>query len=207
VTELVLAQLVALLLVLFVVSSGSQVVMSRLGHRLVYALRTSFVKRILDTDVERFDATVLSDFRLFGQLLGPNGEASESEVKGWLERLRILEKVRVEQGIVRDPKLSQGQRKRLALVVALLEERPVLLLDEWAADQDPGFRRLFYRELLPALREAGRTVIAITHDDAYFDVADRVLRLSEGQLGELRGLAPRRGASVHALHTTGERGP
>jgi len=142
-------------------------------------------------------ATVLSDFRLFGQLLGPEGSASAAAVSDWLERLRIADKVEVDGALVRDPKLSQGQRKRLALVLALLEERPILLLDEWAADQDPSFRRLFYRELLPALREAGRTVVAITHDDAYFDVADRVLRLSEGRLEPLSDTRPR-GAHLHA---------
>lgn len=134
-------------------------------------------------------SSVLSDFRLFGQLLGPDGEADRDEVARWLGQLGIADKVRIEAGNVRDPKLSQGQRKRLALVLALLEQRPVLLLDEWAADQDPGFRRRFYRELLPMLRDAGRTIVAVTHDDAYFDVADRVLKLSEGRLEEIA--APR----------------
>lgn len=35
---------------------------------------------------------------------------------------------------------------------AVVEQRDILLLDEWAGDQDPQFRHFFYRELLPQLR-------------------------------------------------------
>jgi len=78
--------------------------------------------------------------------------------------------------------LSTGQRKRLALVNAWLEERPVLVFDEWAADQDPAFRRIFYTELLPDLKRLGKTIIVISHDDRYFDIADHLVRLRAGQV-------------------------
>ena len=78
--------------------------------------------------------------------------------------------------------MSHGQRKRLGLFVALLEDRPFYLFDEWAADQDPEWKRIFYRELLPELRARGKGVVVITHDDRYFDAADRVLVLHDGQL-------------------------
>ncbi len=78
--------------------------------------------------------------------------------------------------------LSTGQRKRLALAVALAEDRPVIILDEWAADQDPRSRERFYRELLPRLRAEGKAVIAITHDDRYFDAADRRYHMEEGHM-------------------------
>ena len=78
--------------------------------------------------------------------------------------------------------LSQGQRKRLALVVAYLEDRPFLVFDEWAADQDPLFKDVFYRELLPELKAQGKTVLVITHDDRYFALADRVIRMEGGQV-------------------------
>jgi len=86
--------------------------------------------------------------------------------------------------------LSSGQRKRLAMVVLLLEDRPLLLLDEWAADQDPAFREYFYRELLPALRARGKTVVAISHDDRYFHVADEIWRMRDGQLSVHPGGMP-----------------
>ena len=76
--------------------------------------------------------------------------------------------------------LSSGQRKRLALVLSLLEDKPILLLDEWAAEQDPQFRRKFYREILPWLKQQGKTVVAVTHDDDHYDVADRVLKMQFG---------------------------
>ncbi|HCI2201275.1 TPA: cyclic peptide transporter, partial [Pseudomonas aeruginosa] len=80
--------------------------------------------------------------------------------------------------------LSTGQRKRLALVNAWIEKRPVLVFDEWAADQDPTFRRIFYTELLPELKRMGKTIIVISHDDRYFDSADQLLRLAGGRVVE-----------------------
>ncbi len=92
--------------------------------------------------------------------------------------------VAVKDGVFSTTDLSTGQRKRLALVHAYLEGRPVLVFDEWAADQDPAFRKVFYTELLPELRARGRTLIVISHDEQYFHVADRVLHMLEGRLVE-----------------------
>ena len=131
-------------------------------------------------------ASVFTDFHLFSRLLGHQGrEADPQEVDDWLQRLHLSSKVRIGEGRLQDLRLSQGQRKRLALLLGLLEHRDIFLLDEWAADQDPLFRRLFYRELLPLLKQAGKTVVAITHDDRYFDQADRILRMGNGRLTEL----------------------
>jgi len=78
--------------------------------------------------------------------------------------------------------LSQGQRKRLALLTAYLEDRSIYLFDEWAADQDPTFKQIFYHALLPELKARGKTVIVISHDDRYYDVADRLIKLEDGKL-------------------------
>jgi putative ATP-binding cassette transporter len=78
--------------------------------------------------------------------------------------------------------LSTGQKKRLAMVVALLEDRPIYVLDEWAADQDPEFRKHYYEELLPSLKRRGKTIIAISHDDRYFHCADRVVMMDYGKI-------------------------
>ncbi len=110
----------------------------------------------------------------------------QARVEHYLERLGLTlgltHKVRFVEGRLSTTSLSQGQRKRLALLLLMMEGREVFLLDEWAADQDPVFRHVFYKELLPELKAAGKTVIAITHDDRYFDVADRIYRLDYGQL-------------------------
>jgi putative ATP-binding cassette transporter len=135
-------------------------------------------------------ASVYTDFHLFSRLLGPAAaEVDESLVGQWLDRLRLRHKVKFAAGRLADTRFSQGQRKRLALMLAMLEDRDILILDEWAADQDPLFRRLFYRELLPQLKAAGKTVLAITHDDHYFDQADRLLKMDGGRLFELTGEA------------------
>jgi putative ATP-binding cassette transporter len=98
-----------------------------------------------------------------------------------LELMRIESKVRLEaDGAFSTLNLSSGQKKRLALACSLLEEREVYLFDEVAADFDPGFRQFFYEELLPGLKREGNTVLAISHDDRYFHVADRVLNMRDG---------------------------
>ena len=129
-------------------------------------------------------AAIFADFYLFADVLGEAGdhEGLEARVDHYLDRLGLAHKVRFAAGRLSTTALSQGQRKRLALLLLMMEGREVFLLDEWAADQDPVFRHVFYNELLPELKAAGKTVIAITHDDRYFDVADRVYRLDYGQL-------------------------
>ena len=132
---------------------------------------------------DRFCA-VFSDFHLFRKFYGiPAPEAGVAEA--WLEEMEIADKT----GIARDGyatiDLSTGQRKRLALISAMLEAKPIIVLDEWAADQDPHFRRKFYEELLPRMKAQGKTIIAVTHDDRYFHIADRRLHVEEGQLRDL----------------------
>jgi putative ATP-binding cassette transporter len=96
--------------------------------------------------------------------------------------LHLSHKVRINNGVLSTTALSQGQRKRLALLTAYLEDRPFYLFDEWASDQDPLFKEIFYNQLLPELKARGKTTLVITHDDKYFDVADRILKLDSGQL-------------------------
>lgn len=126
-------------------------------------------------------SVVFNDPHLFRRLYGLSPEARE-RVPALLQRLEMVGKVQLVDNSFDTLDLSSGQRKRLALLVALLEEKPILILDEWAADQDPVFRMKFYRELLPQFKAAGKTVVAITHDDAYFDVADRRIALNYGSI-------------------------
>jgi putative ATP-binding cassette transporter len=130
---------------------------------------------------ERF-SVVFSDYFLFEHLLGLEGAALDLDARRYLERLHLDRKVQVERGRLSTLALSQGQRKRLALLTAFLEDRSIYLFDEWAADQDPTFKQVFYLELLPELRRRGKTVFVISHDDHYFHVADRILKLEYGQL-------------------------
>ncbi|MGS1107008.1 cyclic peptide export ABC transporter [Achromobacter anxifer] len=127
-------------------------------------------------------SAIFSDFHLFEHTL--DAASAELDVQGnaLLEKLRLQHKVLVRDGAFTTQALSQGQRKRLALVVAYLENRPFLLFDEWAADQDPLFKDVFYRELLPELRARGKAVLVISHDDRYFHLADRLIRMENGQI-------------------------
>ncbi|MBE2984587.1 multidrug ABC transporter permease/ATP-binding protein [Campylobacter sp. RM9344] len=133
-------------------------------------------------------SAILSNFYLFSQTLSNTDEfADKKEMDELLRMLCIDKKVKVIDDKLSTTALSQGQRKRLGLFIALLEKRSLLVLDEWAADQDPIFKRVFYREILPFLKQKGVSIVAISHDDAYFDVADRILLVKEGKISELTG--------------------
>jgi putative pyoverdin transport system ATP-binding/permease protein len=125
-------------------------------------------------------AAVFSEYHLFDRLYGLADVPAE-RVQALLATMQISDKTAFENGRFTTLDLSHGQRKRLALLVALLEDRPILVLDEWAADQDPPFRRYFYEELLPSLKREGKTIIAVTHDDKYFAIADRVVKMEYGE--------------------------
>jgi putative ATP-binding cassette transporter len=133
----------------------------------------------LDAYRRHFSA-VFADFYLFEHLLGSDQPHVVVQATHYLDQLGMAHKVRIEDGRFSTIDLSTGQRKRLALVSAYVEDRPIYLFDEWAADQDPAFKRVFYTELLPELKQRGKTVIVITHDDAYFSCADRVVKLRDG---------------------------
>jgi putative ATP-binding cassette transporter len=125
-------------------------------------------------------AVIYSNYYLFDRLYGPVDAEREATVRRHLEMLGLAAKVKFESGRFSTTQLSDGQRRRLALVVALADDRDVYLLDEWAADQDPEFREVFYTRILQQMRAAGKLVIVITHDDRYFAHADRVVIMEYG---------------------------
>jgi putative pyoverdin transport system ATP-binding/permease protein len=132
-------------------------------------------------------ATVFTDYHVFRRLYGIDPDPIQ--IACLLTEFRLADKTGVSHGEFRTLDLSDGQRKRLALIVSLLEKRPILLLDEWTADQDPEFRRKFYHQLVPELVRGGATVVAITHDDRYLDelhIAARRIRFDEGRIVEER---------------------
>ncbi|WP_127529471.1 cyclic peptide export ABC transporter [Paenibacillus kobensis] len=130
----------------------------------------------------RHFSAVFADYHLFEKLYGIDTSAMGETIERHLSRLRLNGKVQIGDGPMDTLALSTGQRKRLALLISYLEDRPVYLFDEWAADQDPEFRQFFYEALLPELKERGKCVIAITHDDRYFGLADKIVKLELGQI-------------------------
>lgn len=133
-------------------------------------------------------AVVFPDFYLFKRLLGLVPEFIEQHGQEFLALLHMDHKVRILDGAYTTTDLSQGQRKRLALVTALLEDRPFYVFDEWAADQDPQYKEVFYGSLLPGLRSKGKGVLVVTHDDRFFSIGDRVVKLEEGRIVEVSEL-------------------
>ena len=124
---------------------------------------------------------IFTDFHLFKRILG-KGRADEKRIAELLARMELADKTGIENGRVTNLELSTGQRKRLALIMSSLDERPIHLFDEWAADQDPVFRKFFYEVLLRQMVAEGKTVIAATHDDHYFHVADKVYAMEYGRI-------------------------
>ncbi|MBD6615685.1 cyclic peptide export ABC transporter [Komarekiella sp. 'clone 1'] len=127
-------------------------------------------------------STVFSDFYLFERFFGISSDNLNAEAFEYLQKLQLEHKVEIKEGSLSTLNLSHGQRKRLALLTAYLEDRPIYLFDEWAADQDPYFREIFYKQLLPELKHQGKTILAITHDDRYFYLADKLIKLDYGKI-------------------------
>jgi len=139
------------------------------------------------TDQNRDDyrqnfSAVFSDFYVFESLLGLHAEDLDAQARDYLEQLHLDHKVKVNNGSLSTTALSHGQRKRLALLTAYLEDRPICVFDEWASDQDPQFKKVFYTDLLPELKARGKTALIITHDEKYFPLADRIVKLDYGKL-------------------------
>ena len=133
-------------------------------------------------------STVFVEGHVFDRLLGV--DVDQAQLRRWARLLDIENKVDFDAGRFESEKLSRGQHKRLALLIACMDDRPIFIFDEWAAEQDPGFKDVFYREILPELKRRGKTVVAITHDDRYFSAADRVMTLVDGRLtAPVKGVA------------------
>ena len=133
---------------------------------------------------------IFFDYHLFKRLYGIP-DADPTDVNRLLTQFRLADKTALTDGEFRTLDLSGGQRRRLALIVSLLEKRPIMLLDEWTAEQDPEFRRKFYDELLPEMLRAGATIVVITHDDRYLDelrLPARRIRMDEGRIVEQRSM-------------------
>ncbi len=127
-------------------------------------------------------ATVFSDFFLFERILGIYSDDIDTQAQTYLKQLQLEHKVQIKEGVLSTIDLSQGQRKRLALLTAYLENRPIYVFDEWASDQDPFFRDIFYHQLLPDMKHQGKAIFVISHDDRYFHLADRLIKLDYGKL-------------------------
>jgi putative ATP-binding cassette transporter len=125
---------------------------------------------------------IYSDFHLFDRILGGLSADKLAMADLYLDELGLRGKVSIDNGRFSTLQLSDGQRKRLALLTMLLDDRDLYLFDEWAADQDPKFKEYFYRKLLPSLRARGKAVVVISHDDRYFDAADRIYVIENGKI-------------------------
>lgn len=135
-------------------------------------------------------SVVFDDANVFDSLWGLPIADLDQVAAGYLRELELDHVVKVTDGAFSTTSLSRGQRKRLALLTAYLEDRPIYVFDEWAADQDPTFKQVFYYRLLPELKRHGKTVVAITHDDRYFGCADRVVKLEDGKIVPALTAAP-----------------
>jgi len=130
---------------------------------------------------------IYSNYHLFDRVLGfKDQDALRQQVEHYLEALQLVGKVEFRDGRFSTLSLSDGQRRRLALLVAMLDDRELYLFDEWAADQDPEFKAVFYHEILPALKARNKAIVVISHDDRYFDVADQLITLEEGMIAHVK---------------------
>ncbi|WP_193193451.1 cyclic peptide export ABC transporter [Microbulbifer taiwanensis] len=129
-------------------------------------------------------SAIYSDFYLFTKLFGLSSEELDARAVLSLKQLGLEGKVTIKDGEFSSTDLSAGQKKRLALLVTYLEDRSIYVFDEWAADQDPGFKEIFYYNILPELKKRNKMVIVITHDDRYFHLADKLVKMENGKILE-----------------------
>lgn len=123
-------------------------------------------------------SVVFSDFYLFDEFLSDDIDMVDS----LLRKFFLDDKVGINGKKFTTKELSTGQKKRLALIISILDNTNLLFLDEWAADQDPKFRALFYSEILPYINSLGITVVLISHDDRFFNCADRIYAMNNGNI-------------------------
>jgi putative pyoverdin transport system ATP-binding/permease protein len=135
-------------------------------------------------------AAIFSDYYLFDRLLCEYDDNKLEMAERYLREFGLDHKVSIRDGMFSTTDLSDGQRKRLALVVSFVDDKKLYLFDEWAADQDPAFKKIFYTEILPELRARGKAVVVVSHDDRYFHVADQVLVMEDGKIVERRTAEP-----------------
>ncbi len=133
------------------------------------------------TDHRYLFSAIFSDFHLFDALYGLD-TVDDKQINTMLMDMELAHKTQYDGKRFTTIDLSNGQKKRLALIAALLEDKPIYVFDEWAADQAPHFRKYFYKHLLPSFKAKGKTIIAVTHDDNYFYVADRILKMEYGDV-------------------------
>jgi putative ATP-binding cassette transporter len=127
-------------------------------------------------------SVVFADGYLLPDLAGLDARGLEQRARYGLDRLGLASRVTLSGCSFSTTGLSSGQKRRLALLSACLEDRPVCIFDEWAANQDRHFKQMYYHELLPELKARGKALLIISHDEDYFEIADRVIRLHEGRL-------------------------
>lgn len=127
-------------------------------------------------------SVIYSDFFVFPKLYG---DSDTQKINHYIQKLELQDKVTITNQRFNTVSLSDGQRKRLALLSLLLDDRPICLFDEWASDQDPRFKAIFYQEILPELKSRGKVVIVISHDDRYFDCADQLVFMEQGSVREI----------------------
>jgi putative pyoverdin transport system ATP-binding/permease protein len=147
---------------------------------------------VTDSNRERYRqcfSVVFADFHLFDRLMGLESSQLDEHARTYLAQLELEQEVEIKDGVLSTTSLSQGQRKRLALLTAYMEDRPVYVFDEWAADQDPSFKKVFYHAFLPELRAKGKAVVVISHDERYYNAADRIIRLDCGRIVEQPSVA------------------
>lgn len=142
-------------------------------------------KEVQSNSLRESISTIFADFHLFDHVLDANGEVSQDEnIAEYLSKFKLDQRVSSEAGRLSDINLSQGQKRRLAMLMALSEDKSIYLFDEWASDQDPYFREYFYNELLPELSAKNKTVFVISHDDQYFHTADLLVKFDKGVIVE-----------------------
>lgn len=149
-------------------------------HKGHITLDGSYINHV---DLNNYFSAIFYDFHLFKKMYGIDVVQNKQAIQHLLAKMKLDDKIVInEEGELNTVDLSTGQKKRLAYIISCMENKPFILFDEWAAEQDPDFKAFFYEVLLDELKSQGKCVIVVTHDDQYFNVADRIIKLNSGKI-------------------------
>jgi putative ABC transport system ATP-binding protein len=126
----------------------------------------------------------LDNVALVVQLTGVSRRAARQRARQLLEQLGMGHRL----GFLPE-KLSGGEKQRIAIARALVNEPDIILADEPTANLDSHHGHETMRLLRRIAKEENRSVVIVSHDQRIKDIADRVLWLEDGEFKEVVEMA------------------
>src|SRR6266851_9940983 len=167
--------------------------MSRMSERRLARLRRDAIGFVFQAFHLMDELTAVENVELPALLAGRSPRAARRRAAELLERVGLADRARFLPSA-----LSGGQRQRVAIARALANEPLVVLADEPTGNLDSA-ATLDVLRLFDSLREAGQTLVVVTHDTRIAATADRMISMRDGAFVEETRLTGGTSGSLGAL--------